>query len=151
MRIRGDQLQPRDGRYELRVTNELEEALFVDRLQLVAVAHPAGVEVYPERRAAVAAAAAVRADARRAARVRRVARGRRARPRRAAALIARSIAAIRTTSRLLPIRGYAERSTALTLDLGARGRRARVLLLTGWTDYAFSSDNVAASPARARR
>ena len=47
MRIRGDQLKPRDGRYELRVTNELEEALFVDRLQLVAVDHQAGVEVYP--------------------------------------------------------------------------------------------------------
>ena len=40
----------RDGRYELRVTNELEETLFVDRLQLLAVAHPASVEVYPERR-----------------------------------------------------------------------------------------------------
>ena len=31
VRIRGDQLQPRDGRYELRVTNELEEAMFLDR------------------------------------------------------------------------------------------------------------------------
>ena len=31
VRIRGDQLKPRDGRYELRVTNELEETLFVDR------------------------------------------------------------------------------------------------------------------------
>ena len=36
-----------DGRYELRVTNELEEALFLDRVQLVAVDHPEGVEVYP--------------------------------------------------------------------------------------------------------
>ena len=45
VRIRGDQLKERNGRYELRVTNELEEALFVDRLQLVAVAHPQGVEV----------------------------------------------------------------------------------------------------------
>ena len=34
VRIRGDQLKARDGRYELRVTNELEEALFVDRLHL---------------------------------------------------------------------------------------------------------------------
>ncbi|MGH9902246.1 MAG: CRTAC1 family protein, partial [Pyrinomonadaceae bacterium] len=33
VRIRGDQLKPRDGRYEIRVTNELEEALFLDRLQ----------------------------------------------------------------------------------------------------------------------
>ena len=41
VRIAGDRLRARDGRYELRVTNELEEALFLDRVQLVAVAHPA--------------------------------------------------------------------------------------------------------------
>src|SRR5262249_23837164 len=47
VRIRGDQLQARNGRYELRITNELEEAVFLDRVQLLAVAHPAGVEVFP--------------------------------------------------------------------------------------------------------
>jgi tetratricopeptide (TPR) repeat protein len=47
VRIRRDQLKERDGRYELRVTNELEEALFADRFQLIAVDHPQGVEVYP--------------------------------------------------------------------------------------------------------
>ena len=47
VRIRGDQLVARDGRYELRVTNELEEALFVDRLSLVAVTHRKGSDVYP--------------------------------------------------------------------------------------------------------
>ena len=47
VRISGDLLRERNGRYELRVTNELEEAMFVDRLQLVSVAHPKGVEVYP--------------------------------------------------------------------------------------------------------
>ncbi len=47
VRIRRDQLEPRNGRYELRVTNELEEAMFIDRLQLVAVDHADGVEVYP--------------------------------------------------------------------------------------------------------
>src|ERR671938_1791218 len=43
VRIRGDQLRERDGRFEIRVTNELEEVLYVDRLQLIAVAHPANV------------------------------------------------------------------------------------------------------------
>ncbi|MCA1604518.1 MAG: CRTAC1 family protein, partial [Acidobacteria bacterium] len=47
VRIRADQLKERSGRYELRVTNELEEALFADRFQLIAVDHPQGVEVYP--------------------------------------------------------------------------------------------------------
>src|SRR4026208_2461727 len=32
VRIRGDQLRERNGRYELRITNELEEALFVDHV-----------------------------------------------------------------------------------------------------------------------
>src|SRR4026208_2421591 len=39
VRIRPGLLRERNGRYELRVTNELEEALFVDHVQLVAVAH----------------------------------------------------------------------------------------------------------------
>jgi lipoprotein NlpI len=47
VRIRGDQLKERNGRYELRVTNELEEALFADQFRLIAIDHPRGVEVYP--------------------------------------------------------------------------------------------------------
>src|SRR2546430_5864053 len=47
VRIRSDKLKVKDGGYELRVTNELEESMFVDRLQLIAVAHPEGTEVYP--------------------------------------------------------------------------------------------------------
>jgi tetratricopeptide (TPR) repeat protein len=47
VRIRGDQLKERNGRYELRVTNELEEAIFADRFQLIAVDHLQGVAVYP--------------------------------------------------------------------------------------------------------
>ena len=47
VRIRGDQLRERNGHYELRVTNELEEAIFADQFQLIAVDHPQGVEVYP--------------------------------------------------------------------------------------------------------
>jgi hypothetical protein len=47
VRIRSDQLKERNGQYELRVTNELEEAVFADQFKLIAVDHPTNVEVYP--------------------------------------------------------------------------------------------------------
>src|SRR5207253_7630317 len=47
VRIRADQLQPAHGRFELRVTNELEEALFLDRVQLMAFTHPRDVDIFP--------------------------------------------------------------------------------------------------------
>src|SRR5262249_19738537 len=43
---------------------------------------------------------------------------------------------------LLAVRGYAKEH-GLVLDLGG-GPEPTLLLLTGWTDYAFSSDNLAA-------
>src|SRR4029079_12299723 len=46
---------------------------------------------------------------------------------------------------LLQFRGYAE-PHGLTRDVG-KGADDAVLLLTGWTSYAFSTDNVAASQA----
>jgi hypothetical protein len=46
LRIAGDRLVPRDGQYELRVTSELWEADYFDRVELLAVDHPADIEVY---------------------------------------------------------------------------------------------------------
>ncbi len=40
--------EAQDGRYELRVTNELEEVMYLDEVRLLAVEHPVGVEVYPD-------------------------------------------------------------------------------------------------------
>jgi cytochrome c-type biogenesis protein CcmH/NrfG len=156
VRIGGDQLKEKDGRYELRVTNELEEALFFDHLQLVAVEHPEGLEVYPDEGLRGAPPAF------------RLYASRGARPPAAAVDDKGNDVLARVSSldrrypddfELLPIRGYAEPHT-LTLDLGndvgkneGEGRGAKdgggaertLLLLTGWTDYAWSSDNVAAS------
>ena len=145
VRIRGDQLTPRDGRYELRVTNELEETLFIDHLSLLAVDHPEGTDVFPLEGMVSKPDGGLRhvvvRDRRAPARVLDAA-GHDASAR--AARVDRSFV---DGLPLLPIRGYAK-PHAVTIDLGATTPASgAVLLLTGWTDYAFSSDNVAAHQA----
>ena len=144
VRVTADQLRPHDGKYELRVTNELEEVLYLDYLKLVAVEHDADAEVYPNEGLGIPNAAqqilytthdehaplsAVAAD------------GENVRPK-----IEKLDRRFYDNFKSLNIRGYAD-THALTLNLddkkGYRGRT--LLLLTGWTDYAFSSDDLAAS------
>jgi tetratricopeptide (TPR) repeat protein len=140
VRIDGRLLHPRDGRYELRITNELEEAVFLDRAQLVVVAHPRNVEVHPNE--------GLR-SARDAFRL-FVVRG--AKPPAAVEdehghdVLDRVLRVDRRYPddfRLERIRGYAA-AHQLTITLPPANGEGRVLLLTGWTDYAFSGDNVAA-------
>jgi tetratricopeptide (TPR) repeat protein len=52
-KIRGDQLAPRGGFYDLRVTAELWETYYYDHLSLMVVDHPAGTEVYVDERFSV--------------------------------------------------------------------------------------------------
>jgi hypothetical protein len=142
VRIRGDQLKARDGRYEIRVTNELEEALFMDQVQLLAVAHPEGVEVYPNEGLGNPTSATFKLYATRGARLPNAATDDKGHD---------VLDRIRSVDRKYPdnfrlhrIRGYADEHT-LTLDLGETNSERTLLLMTGWTDYAFSSDNVAAA------
>lgn len=53
VRIRGDQLAPKDGAYDLRITAELWETHFFDLVSLLVVDHPAGTEVFVDERFAV--------------------------------------------------------------------------------------------------
>jgi hypothetical protein len=53
MKIRGDQLAPRDGFYDLRITAELWETYYIDHYSLLVVDHPAGTEVFADERFAV--------------------------------------------------------------------------------------------------
>lgn len=46
LKIDGDQLKARDGFYELRITEELWEAGYFDLVELIAVDHPADVEIF---------------------------------------------------------------------------------------------------------
>ena len=48
--IRGDQLAPRDGQYDLRITAELWETHFVDHASLLIVDHPEDTEVFVDER-----------------------------------------------------------------------------------------------------
>lgn len=53
IKIRGDQLKPRDGFYDLRITAELWETHFFDHVSLMAVDHPAGMDIWVDERLAV--------------------------------------------------------------------------------------------------
>ncbi len=185
VRIRNDQLKERNGRYELRVTNELEEAIFADRFQLIAVDHPHSVEVYPNE-GLTDPPRPFKLYATRGARPPLTAVDNHGND---------VLERIKHVDRQYPddfrrdrIRGYAEAHT-LTMKLADTGTGTRIanvspafgngassnlsgsfaaggqqnsrdtvprsrasqrilLLLTGWTDYAWSSDNVAAAQAR---
>jgi tetratricopeptide (TPR) repeat protein len=146
VRIRSDQLKERNGRYEIRMTNELEEVLYVDRVQLIAIAHPVGVEVYPNEGMKDPPRPFI------------LYKTESAHPPLAATddLGHDVLPRITKIDRQFPddfplerIRGYAGEHT-LTLKLDDEKQKSGgryLLLLTGWTDYAFSSDNVAASHA----
>jgi Tfp pilus assembly protein PilF len=144
VRITADQLKEKNGRYELRVTNELEEGLFVDRLQLLAVTHRSGTEIYPNEGMSDPPKAF------------KLFVTRNARPPLGAVddrghdvldLVSRIDRRWPDDFRVDRIRGYADEHT-LTMNLGKEAAPKTVLLLNGWTDYAWSSDNVAASQAR---
>jgi tetratricopeptide (TPR) repeat protein len=53
VRVRGDQLEARDGAYDLRVTAELWETHFFDLVSLMVVDHPEGTQVFVDERFAV--------------------------------------------------------------------------------------------------
>jgi Flp pilus assembly protein TadD len=149
VRIPADALREKDGRYELRITNELEEVLYLDHLHLEAIAHPAGTDVYPNEGLVSPPYPSHSLFALR--NIRPV----------EAAVDDQGLgltAAVSAIDRrfadgfaLSNIRGYAALHTltvrfkAEEVRLKADATRADALLLTGWTDYAFSSDNVAAS------
>jgi Tfp pilus assembly protein PilF len=55
-KIRRDQLVPHDGYYDLRITAELWEVYYYDRIALMTVDHPVGTEIYVDERFVIPAA-----------------------------------------------------------------------------------------------
>ncbi|HLL99477.1 MAG TPA: FG-GAP-like repeat-containing protein [Pyrinomonadaceae bacterium] len=144
VRITSEQLKPKNGRYEIRVTNELEEVLFLDHLKLVAVEHDREAEVYPNEGLGIPTAGRQILYTTRDERPPlSAADGKR---KNVLPEIEKLDRRFYDSFKSLNIRGYAE-THELTLKLDAKKdfRGRTLLLLTGWTDYAFSSDNLAAS------
>ena len=50
VKIRGDQLAPRDGLYDVRITAELWETHFFDHVALIAVDHPLDTDIFVDER-----------------------------------------------------------------------------------------------------
>ena len=142
VRIAPDRLRPRRGRYELRVTNELEEVLYLDRIGLLAVDHPKDVLVFPDE----GMTEPPKPERLVAVRDPRTPRALDHRGRDVSDRLARLDRVYVDDLPVLRIRGYAQEH-ALTLDLAGLPATHTLLLLTGWTDYAFSSDNVAGQQA----
>ena len=144
VRITSDQLKPKNGKYEIRVTNELEEVLFLDHLKLVAVEHDAGAEVYPNEGLAIPTAGKRILYTTNQARAPISAvdtNGKNVLPQ-----IENLDRKFYDSFKSLNIRGYAApHNLTLNLDDKKNYKGRTLLLLTGWTDYAFSSDNLAAS------
>jgi tetratricopeptide (TPR) repeat protein len=140
VRIPPGRLVAKEGRYEIRVTNELEETLFADRMQLIAVDHPEGVEIFPNEGLGSPSGGKFLITTTRGAHPPRAVSDEHGHD-----MLARVVAIDRQYSddfALSDIRGYAAEHDLL-IDVGAPSTGV-VLLATGWTDYAFSADNIAA-------
>ncbi len=137
-------LAPLDGKYELRLANQLEEIIYLDQLQLVAVDHPEDLEVLPnERLLSAPPYPEFRLYPLRGLRPLRGVSDHRGRA------VGPVLAAVDdewySDFGHTSIHGYAEQYS-LTLDLGDLGANAHpVLVGYGWVDYAHSSSNWAAA------
>ncbi|MBI4482770.1 MAG: VCBS repeat-containing protein [Acidobacteria bacterium] len=146
VRLTADQLRERGGRYSILMNDQLEEVIWLDQVKLLAIDHPADLEVYPDERLMPGPPfpefriypvrhprppLAARDD-----------RGRDVLP-----LISKVDRRYPEGFHLLRYKGYAE-PHSLELDLGDLSSAKQItLLMTAWIDYADSTANLAASQA----
>jgi hypothetical protein len=142
VKIRGDQLRPRDGVYDVRITAELWETHFFDHVSLLVVDHPADADVVVDERFSAARPPALAVQAVRT--VRGVTDARDDHGRDVTALVAHRDGRYLATFERGAYQGIA-REHAVEFELGPdvpRGSRLR-LLASGWVYPTDSSINVA--------
>ncbi|MCI0423625.1 MAG: CRTAC1 family protein, partial [Acidobacteria bacterium] len=149
VRITSAQLKVKDGQYSLRMNNQLEEVLYIDQTELVAVDHPSGLDVFPNERLMPGPPfPEFKLFAARDARPPKAARdgqGRDVLP-----LLAKVDRNTPQDFKLLPYKGYAEEHE-LILELGEAVRAPQLqLLMTAWIDYADSTANFKAAQTGAK-
>ena len=142
VRLRGDQLRPRDGQYDVRITAELWETHFFDHVSLMAVDHPDGTEVFVDERFSAASPPALRIHA--VKDLRPVASARDHRGADVTAVVASRDGQYLATFARGRYQGIAEEHF---VEVGVDGRRADVLIATGWIYPTDSSINVAIAQA----
>jgi len=148
VRIRGDQLVPRDGVYDVRITAELWETHFFDHVSLMVVDHPADTEVYVDERFSAASPPALAVHALRE--LQPVVRATDDRGRDVTDLVARRDARYLATFDRGAYQGIA-REHAVEIDLGSAASAAGPLTLVaeGWVYPTDSSINVAVAQGQA--
>jgi tetratricopeptide (TPR) repeat protein len=144
VKISGTQLQLRDGKYSLKINNQLEEVLYIDQAELLALDHPSELEVFPNERLMPEPPYPPF----------KIYAAKNATPPKAAwdghgndvlPLIAKVDRTYPDSFKLLPYKGYAEEHD-LVLDLGDVSDAGNInLLMTAWIDYADSTANFKAA------
>ena len=140
------QLAPTDaGRFVLQIGNQLEEIIYLDGAELIAVDHPSGTQIYPGERL-LSAPPYPEYRGYPLSETRRLGRIVDGQQRDVTEVLARVDDVWYEDFEHATIHGYAE-SFSLTLDLGdiVADWQHPVLLAHGWVDYAHSSSNWAAA------
>jgi Flp pilus assembly protein TadD len=147
VKIEPGRLVPKDGQFLLKIAEPMDEVLYLDRLQLVAIDHPADVSVYPDER--FVASGPQPSQELLAFRARHF-------PAKATDHRDRDVTQLVRQRDRRAVDGFARRAWLgyaedhnLTLDFGdaAKGSGRWFLVLAGWTEYPYPESIYAATRA----